>query len=76
MGIVFKKGDQGIGYYKDSLTKTVSLAEELLPMRNCTPLKLMVHDLLKATTKEAKEEAPKTAPGTIKQMLAKAKKVA
>ena len=32
-------------------------------------MKLMIEDLLKATPKEAKEEAPKTTPGTVKERL-------
>ena len=64
VGMISKKGDQGTGYYKDAAITTVSLAQELLPVGNCTPMKLMLDDLLKATPKEANEEAPNTAPGT------------
>lgn len=37
-------------------------------------MKLMIEDLLTATPKEAKEEAHKTAPGTAKQRLTRARR--
>ena len=72
--MIFKKGEQGISYYKDGQARVASLAGEILPMRRRTPMKLMVEALLKATPKEAKEEAPKTTPGTVKERPARAKR--
>ena len=62
-GMVFKKGDKCIGYYKDGQTRVVSLAEELTPMRGCTPMRLEIEELLNATPKEAKEAATKNFTG-------------
>ena len=40
-------------------------------MQSCTPMKLLISELLEATPKEAKEDSPKTTPATIKERLAR-----
>ena len=37
----------------------VNLSEEVLPVESCTPMKLMISEILEATPNEAKEEAPR-----------------
>ena len=59
-----------MGYYKDQRARTIELAPEIRPMKGCTPMKLMISELIEATPKEAEEEAPKTTPATVKQGLA------
>ena len=65
--MVFKKGDIGIGYYKDGKPREINLSEVMLPMRNCTPMKLMVREILEATPKEAKGVAQKPLQGPSKK---------
>ena len=71
LGMVFKNGSQGLGYYKDVTVRTIELAPEVRPMESCTPMKLMISELLGATLKEAKEDSPKTTPATVKERLAR-----
>ena len=69
--MVFKNGSQGLGYYKDEKVRTIELAQAIRPMEKCTPMKLMISELLEATPKEAEEYAPKTTPATVKVRLAR-----
>lgn len=66
-GMVFKTDDLGIGYYKDGKPREINLSEAMLPMRNCTPMKLMVSEILEATPNEANEVAPKPLQGPSKK---------
>ena len=66
-GMVFKTGEHGIGYYKDEPSKTIELTKEVLPMFGCTPLKIMISEILEATPKEAKEAPPRTTPSAVKE---------
>ena len=68
-GMIFKHGSQGLCHYKDGAVRTLELAREILPMQGCTPMKLMISELLEATPKEAKEDSPKTTPATVKERL-------
>lgn len=45
------------------------LAGEIRHMDNCTPMKLMISEILEATPKEAKEATPNTMPGTVQERL-------
>ena len=67
--MVFRNGSQGLGYYKDEKVSTIELAPEIRPMEKCTPMKLMISELLEATPKEAEEDAPKTTLATVKVRL-------
>ena len=68
-GMVFKTGAEGLGYYKVRVSTVIKLTPELRPMQNCTRMQIMISDLVDATAKEAKEEAPKTSPAPVKQRL-------
>lgn len=70
-GMVCGNGSQGLGYYKDEQIRTIELPPEIRPMGKCTPMKLMISELLEATPKEAEEYAPKTTPATVKVGLAR-----
>ena len=69
--MTFKTGGKGLGYYRDDPTCEVSLANELLPMSGCAPLKLRIEELLSATTKEADDKPPTTSPETVTTRLSR-----
>jgi len=60
-GMVFKTGELGIGYYKDKPAKIIELVKEFVPMIACTPLELMISEIL--------EVPPRTTPATAKERL-------
>ena len=68
-GMAFKTGEKGLAYYKEQQATVIKLAPEIFPMQSCTPMKIIINELINATTKEEKEPAPKTSPATVKQRL-------
>ena len=64
-GMVFKHRSQCIGYYKDGAVRTLELIQEIRPMHNCIPMKIIISEIVEATPTYAKYNTPTTMPAAV-----------